>query len=105
RLLAIASARRSKSAPEVPTVPEAGGPELVVDSWLALPAPRGTPGAIVRRINADMNAELAAAEVLERLSAFGFEPSPGTPEQLAEAIRADTKTYAERVRLTGASAD
>jgi tripartite-type tricarboxylate transporter receptor subunit TctC len=105
RLLAIASAQRSKSAPEVPTVREAGGPELIVDSWLALLAPRGTPGAIVRKINADMNAELAAPEVLERLSAFGFEPSPGTPEQLAEAIRADTKTYAELVRLTGASAD
>ena len=105
KLLAIASGRRSKSAPEVPTVLQAGGPELVVDSWLALLAPRGTPGAIVRRINADMNAELAAPEVLERMKVLGFEPAPGTPEQLAEAIRADTKTYAELVRLTGASAD
>ena len=105
KLLAIASAGRSRSAPDVPTVREAGGPELVVDSWLALLAPRGTPGAVVRRINADLNAELAAPEVLERLSTFGFEAAPGTPEQLAEAIRADTKTYAELVRLTGASAD
>jgi len=105
KLLAIASAQRSKSAPEVPTVLQAGGPELVVDSWLALLAPRRTPGAIVRRINADMNAELAAPEVLERMSAFGFEPAPGTPEQLAEAIRADMKTYGELVRLTGASAE
>src|SRR6267142_465597 len=105
KLLAIASARRSKSAPEVRTVPEAGGPELVVDSWLALLAPRGTPPAVVRKINSDMNRELAAPEILEHLNVFGFEPSPGTPEQLAEAIRADTKTYAELVRLTGASAD
>ena len=105
KLIAIAAAQRSKSAPEVPTMREAGGPGLVVDSWLALLAPRGTPGAVVRRINADMNAELAAPEVLERLSVFGFEASPGTPEQLAEAIRADTKTYGELVRLTGASAD
>jgi tripartite-type tricarboxylate transporter receptor subunit TctC len=105
KLIAIAAARRSKSAPEVPTVLEAGGPDLVVDSWLALLAPRGTPGAVVRRINADVNEALAAPEVLERLSTFGFEASPGTPEQLAEAIRADTKTYGELVRLTGASAD
>jgi tripartite-type tricarboxylate transporter receptor subunit TctC len=105
KLIAIAAAQRSKSAPEVPTVREAGGPDLVVDSWLALLAPRGTPDAVVRRINADMNAVLAAPEVLERLNVFGFEASPGMPEQLAEAIRADTKTYGELVRLTGASAD
>ena len=43
--------------------------------------------------------------MLERLNVFGFEASAGTPEQLAETIRADTKTYGELVRLTGASAD
>jgi tripartite-type tricarboxylate transporter receptor subunit TctC len=81
KLIAIAAVQRSKSAPEVPTVREAGGPDLVVDSWLALLAPRGTPDAVVRKINADVNAELAALEVLERMNVFGFEPSPGTPEQ------------------------
>jgi tripartite-type tricarboxylate transporter receptor subunit TctC len=105
KLLAIASERRSPSAPEVPTMREAGGPAFEMDSWLALLAPRGTPGALVRRINADMNRELGSAEVLERMKVMGFEPTPGTPEQLAEAIRADTRTYAELVRLTGASAD
>jgi len=105
KLLAIASARRSASAPEVPTMKEAGGPDFEMDSWLALLAPKKTPAAVVRKINADMNAELAAPEVLERMKAMGFEASPGTPEQLAEAIRVDTETYAELVRLTGASAD
>lgn len=105
RLLAIASARRSASAPDVPTMREAGGPDFEVDSWLALLAPRATPEAVVRKINTDMNAELAAPEVLERMKAMGFTASPGTPEQLAQAIRADGKTYAELVRLTGASAD
>jgi len=105
KLLAIASARRSASAPEVPTMKEAGGPDFEIDSWLALLAPRATPAAVVRKINADMNTQLAEPEVLERMKAMGFEASPGTPEQLAEAIRADTRTYAELVRLTGASAD
>jgi tripartite-type tricarboxylate transporter receptor subunit TctC len=105
KLIAIASAQRSRSAPDVPTVLEAGGPELIVDSWLALLAPRATPAALVRKLNTDLNRELAAPEILERMSSFGFEPSPGTPEQLAEAIRADTKTYGELVRLTGAKAD
>ena len=105
KLLAIASAKRSGSAPDVPTMREAGGPDFEVDSWLALLAPRATPEAVVRKINADMNAELAAPEVLERMKAMGFTASPGTSEQLAEAIRADAKTYADLVRLTGASAD
>jgi len=105
KLIAIASAKRSGSAPDVPTMREAGGPDFEVDSWLALLAPRATPDGVVRKINADMNAQLAAPEVLERMKAMGFTASPGTPEQLAEAIRADTKTYAELVRLTGASAD
>src|SRR5262249_11741941 len=102
KLIAIASAKRSGSAPEVPTMREAGGPDFEVDSWLA---PRARRGEVGRKINADMNAQLAAPEVLERMKAMGFTASPGTPEQLAEAIRADTKTYAELVRLTGASAD
>jgi tripartite-type tricarboxylate transporter receptor subunit TctC len=105
RLLAIAAPQRSKSAPEVPTVREAGGPEFAVDSWLALLAPRGTPPALVRKINADMNVELGSPEVLDRMKILGFEPSPGTPGQLAEAIREDTKTYGDLVRLTGATAE
>ena len=105
KLLAIAAGRRSSSAPEVPTVREAGGPEFEVDSWLALLAPHGTPPAVVRKINADLNAALAVPEVLERMKILGFEASPGTPEQLAEAIDADTKTYRDLVRLTGATAD
>jgi len=105
KLLAIASGRRSPSAPDIPTMREAGGPEFEMDSWLALLAPRATPPAVVRRINADMNAELASPEVLERMKVLGFEPAPGTPEQLALAIRADTRTYAELVRLTGATAE
>jgi tripartite-type tricarboxylate transporter receptor subunit TctC len=105
RLLAIASARRSRSAPDVPTMREAGGPEVEVDSWLALLAPRATPAAVVRKVNAGLNAALAAPEVLERMKVLGFEASPGTPEELAGAIRTDMKTYGKLVRLTGATAN
>jgi tripartite-type tricarboxylate transporter receptor subunit TctC len=106
KLIAIAAKQRSRSAPDVPTVQEVGGPAgYAVDSWLAVLAPRGTPPEIVRRINADLNKQLADPEILERLKILGFEPSPGTPEQLANEIRMDTKTYGDLVRLTGATAD
>ncbi len=106
KLIAIAAKQRSKSAPDVPTVQELGGPAgFEVGSWLAVLAPRGTPPELVRRINADVNKQLADPDVLERLKILGFEPSPGTPEQLAEEILSDTKTYGDLVRLTGATAD
>jgi tripartite-type tricarboxylate transporter receptor subunit TctC len=106
KLLAIAAKRRLKTLPEVPTVEEAGGPAgFEIDSWLALLAPRGTPPEIVRRINAEVNRQLADAEVQERMQFLGFEPAPSTPEQLAELIRSDTKRYAELVRRTGATAE
>jgi tripartite-type tricarboxylate transporter receptor subunit TctC len=104
--LAIAAKQRSKSAPEVPTMAEAGGPPtLEVDAWLAVVAPRGTPAEIVRRLNADINKVLADSEVLQQMRQFGFEPAPGTPEQFAEVIRSDAKRLGEIVRRTGATAD
>jgi tripartite-type tricarboxylate transporter receptor subunit TctC len=104
--IAIAAKERLKTQPDVPTIGEAGGPAgLEVDSWLALMAPRGTPPEIVRRINADVNRQLADPDVLEQMQRLGFEPAPGTPEQFAEIIRADAKRYGDLVRRTGATAD
>jgi tripartite-type tricarboxylate transporter receptor subunit TctC len=106
KLIAIASKQRQKTLPEVPTVEESGGAAgFEVDSWLALVAPRGTPPDVIRRINAEVNRQLAEPDVLEQLRNFGFQAAPGTPEQLAETIRADAKKYAELVRRTGATAD
>jgi tripartite-type tricarboxylate transporter receptor subunit TctC len=106
KALAIAAQQRSKSLPETPTMAEAGGPpELRVDSWLALVAPRNTPPETIRQINAEVNRQLADPEVQKQLLQFGFEAAPGTPEQLAEVIRADAKKYADLVRRTGATAD
>ena len=59
----------------------------------------------MRRINADINRQLADPEVLEQLQRFGFDAAPGTPEQLADTIRADEEKFAELVRRTGATAD
>jgi tripartite-type tricarboxylate transporter receptor subunit TctC len=106
KILAIAAKERSKSLPDVPTVEEAGGPAgLQVDSWLGLMAPRGTSQEVVRKLNADVNRQLADPEVLEQMKRLGFEPAPGTPERFAQIIADDAKKYAELVRRTGAKAD
>lgn len=105
KLVAIAAKQRLKSLPDVPTLVEAGGPDMQVDSWLALMAPRGTPPQVVQKINADVNKALADADVVEKLQTFGFEAAPGTPQQLADFIAVETKRFAELVKRTGATAD
>lgn len=106
RLIAIASKQRLKSYPDIPTIEEAGGPAgLELEGWVAFFAPRGTPADIVRRINADVNQQLTAPEVVERMRVGGWEPTPSTPAELAELIRRDTRKYVDLVRRTGASID
>jgi len=105
KLIAVAADRRTRAQPAVPTLAEAGGPDMAVGSWLAVMAPRGTPPDVVRKINADINRALAEPEVVAALDNFGFDAAPGTPGQFGDEIRADAKKYAELVKRTGATAD
>ena len=106
KLIAIAAPQRARSLPDVPTLAEAGGPpSMVVGSWLAIVAPRGTQPEVVRRINAEVNKALTDPDVVQLLQNFGFDGAPESPEQLAEEIRADARKFADLVRRTGATAD
>jgi tripartite-type tricarboxylate transporter receptor subunit TctC len=102
KLLAIGAKRRSSSAPDVPTVGEAGGPQgLEVLSWMALFAPRATSAEVIGKVNASVARALGEPDVLERMKTFGFEPFVSSPAQLAELIRTDTKANTELVQRIG----
>ena len=105
KLVAIAAKQRLKSLPDVPTLVEAGGPDMVVDSWLAVMAPRGTPPQVEEKINAEINRALAEPDVIDKLRSCGFEAAPGTPQQLGDFIATEAKRFAGLVRRTGATAD
>lgn len=106
RLVAVADNARSPLYPNVPTFEEAGGPKsVVVRSWIALLAPRGTPPATVAALNRSLNEVLAQAELQEKFSGFGFAPYPTTPSAFAGVIESESVFYAEMVRRTGASAE
>jgi len=77
----------------------------VVMSWYGLLAPAGTPAEVVRRLNAEVNRLLAEPAVRERLATLGAESTGGTPEQFAQAIRADTARWAQVVKTAGISID
>jgi tripartite-type tricarboxylate transporter receptor subunit TctC len=104
--IAVAARHRIATAPDIPTVEEAGGPkDFQIDSWIGIVAPRGTPADIVHKINAEVNRVMAEPEIVERMKVFGFDPAPMSPEELAALIRADAAKNAATVRRTGATAE
>ena len=83
RALAVSTAKRSASAPEVPTVAESGYSGFEYSNWNALFAPAKTPKARVGKINSAVIKALREPDIAQRLSAQGADPAPGTPEELA----------------------
>ena len=105
KAIAVSSAQRTSSLPDVPTFAESGVPDFVVNSWVGLFAPTGTPAAIVTRLNTELNAVLNDATVREKLRVMGIEPAPGTPEQYRDEIRRDLDRYGAVVKSAGISVD
>ena len=107
RLVALAAAgdKRSALAPELPTLAELGFKGVEADLWYGMLAPAGTPAEIVARINADMRAALALAEVKTALSAQGMEIAPSSPEEMAALMRRDAARWAAVVKQAGIRAE
>lgn len=91
--LAISSAQRSPSMPDLPTVAEQGFPGYNSVQWVGMLVPKATPKAIVAKLHAEVTRILALPDVRERLVAAGVEPVGNTPEAFAAQIRADAETY------------
>jgi len=98
RILGIAATRRSPKLPDVPTFAELGLADTVASVWVAMLAPKGTPPAVVARLNDAMNRALADPGVRQRLDTIGAEPTPGTPEQLSALMRVEFDKWSEVVR-------
>ncbi len=86
RMLAVLSTERSNAFPEVPTIREAGHPDLVVDTWYGVLAPAGTPPAVVARLNAEINASLQGVDVREAMAKQGLTPVVDKPERLGQLL-------------------
>jgi tripartite-type tricarboxylate transporter receptor subunit TctC len=98
RLLAQTTAARAPSLPEVPTYEEAGIKGLVLDQWLGVFAPAGTPASVVERLNAEIGKALADAEVRKNLQDSAQEPIGGTSEQFAALVRGDYAKFGRLVK-------
>jgi len=98
KAIAVATASRSQSMPDVPTIAESGVPGYEADLWYGIFAPSGTPAETIRTLNAALGKALADREVGERLSAQGFEVKAGPPDRLGSVLRADFNRYGKLIR-------
>lgn len=103
--VAVSSAQRAKSLPDVPTFIESGVPDFDINSWVGILAPVKTPRAIVERLNTELNAVLNDAEVRDKLNALGISATPGTPDAFGEEIKRDLARYGQVVKSAGIKAE
>jgi len=87
KVLAVSGVQRSRMAPEVPTVAEAGVPGYDFNVWYGMMAPGGTPRAIVTKLAGEIGRMLKAPAVLERFATAGLEPVSDTPDEFAALLK------------------
>jgi tripartite-type tricarboxylate transporter receptor subunit TctC len=101
RALAVTSAERWPTLPNVPTMAEAGMADFVVTSWAAFVVPAGTPRPIIDRLNTALRSALVDPTLRERLAREGAVPLPSTPEEYAADIAAEERMWGKIVRDAG----
>ncbi len=105
RALAVTTAKRSASFPELPTVAEAGVPGFDAITWHGVVVPARTPQPVIARLNREFNKLLQAPDMRERLMTLGSEVIGGEPKQLTEYMRIEIPRWAKVIKESGAKAD
>jgi len=104
RALAVATKTRSQALPDVPTMAEAGYPEVEGHSWFAVIVPAGTPKEVVTLLNREIVKSIAQPDLKERLATLGYEPVGNTPDESAAQFRTDMAKWAKVIRAAGIKA-
>jgi tripartite-type tricarboxylate transporter receptor subunit TctC len=97
RAIAVAARQRLAEHPALPTLQEAGAPDVEMRPWAGLVAVAGTPAAQLEQLQRDLVAAIGTPEVRERIAPLGFELMPSTPQQFRERVTADSALYAPLV--------
>ena len=105
RALVVTSAKRSEQMPDVPTLAESGYKGFDAVSWFGIMAPAGTPPAIVKTLNAEINKVLKMPDAAEKLKSDGGDVMGGSPETFAALLKADIPRWGKIVKESGATID
>jgi len=98
RALAVTTAKRSSTLPDVPTLAEAGMKDFDQGTWFGILAPAATPAEVIARLNAEMVKIIQSPEFRKRMEEIGAEPVGDSPAQMAAQIKDDTAKYANLVK-------
>jgi len=101
KLLAQTSAKRAPYLSDIPTLEEAGFKGMVLEAWYAAFVPKGTPPAIISKLNAEMGKAVADPAMKESFERGSMEPVGGTPEELGKFAQGDSVKYARLVKDLG----
>ncbi len=104
RALAITSARRVPSLPNMPVVAETV-PGYEIDLWFGVMAPRGTPASVIDQLNASINKILQSADTRKSLEPLGIVPTGGTPQHFADRMRIDYERWLRVIRESNIKVD
>jgi len=105
RALAVAGKARAPTLPDVPTMAEAGFPEVEGSTWTAVVAPAGTPKDIVMALNRLIVAGLAAPDVKDKLSAMAYVPIGSSPEECTAFFKAEMAKWSKVIQDAGLKAE
>jgi tripartite-type tricarboxylate transporter receptor subunit TctC len=98
RALAVSSATRSISVPDVPTIAEMGFPGFSASGLAGLLAPAGTPSDVIQRVNSETAKLLKRPQVLERFKTLGLDPVGSSPQAFSDFIKVDTERWTKLIR-------
>ena len=101
KALAVAGPKRDPKLPNVPTTTEAGMPGFQLSAWFGLVTTAGSPVPVVRRLNAEVQKSLAAADVRDSIQKLALEPAGGSPEQFAAQIVYENDRWPPIVKSAG----
>lgn len=104
RGLAVSSPKRLSALPDTPTVMEAGY-NYQVNNWHGVIAPKGTPKAIIDRLNSEINKAIKDPDFAKRIALDGLEPAGGTPEAFEALLKREVSEWAEVVKTANVKAE